>query len=121
MNTHEWLDANGKGYKFTIYPISEISPFKLSPFEKIPGIYIFVKPDVMQKLLGGSPFTSIYIGQTGELKVRVTRSHEKWRCAMNQGMNEVHVCTAEHDPNLACDEIRCQIEKDLKEEHPDLC
>lgn len=72
-----WEGRDGKAYTY----------FRLSLDDGIkpkPGNYIMVRrePD------GG--FTPLYIGETNNLLNRLA-NHEQWACALEKGMNELHV------------------------------
>ena len=56
----------------------------------LPGLYIFAKPQL--RLIGsllGPQWDLLYVGETGNLRERVTKNHEKWDRARALGMTTV--------------------------------
>lgn len=82
-NTIMWPGASGKTYKYWIYPIG-------ASFKDSPGNYIFAK-----KTADGD-WTPVYIGETGNLKDRLS-NHEKMPCVERYGGTHVHVHVSSAD------------------------
>ena len=56
----------------------------------LPGLYIFAKPQL--RLIGSlldPQWDLLYVGETGNLRERVTKNHEKWDRARGLGMTTV--------------------------------
>ena len=78
MATTTWIGASGARYTYEIHPVG-------TRFNAVPANYIFAK------LLTTGRSSALYIGQTDNLKERITPSHHKWPCAEQNGMTHIHV------------------------------
>ena len=77
MATATWTSASGQKYTYEVYPID-------TSFNAVPANYIFTK------IVDGR-YRPLYIGQTDNLKERITPAHHKWACAKRNGMTHIHV------------------------------
>ena len=77
MATATWTGASGRSYEYEVYPVSTL-------FIEVPANYIFTK------IVDGR-YQPLYIGQTDNLKERITRAHHKWACVEQQGVTHIHV------------------------------
>ena len=76
-------------YQFVVYDLD-------GPFYNAAGVYIFSKGTINSQGVNEHQF--LYIGETGSLQTRLTRSHEKWDRALRLGMNYISVYVP-RDPN----------------------
>ena len=81
-------------YNFEVYDSS------VRTFNNVSAVYIFARCDS-----AASAWTPLYIGETAMLGTRIA-GHEKWLCAVANGVTHIHVCringdlarrNAEHD------------------------
>ena len=95
-STQVWTGNSGKTYTYEVYPIN-------GPFPSAPGNYIFAKENP-------STWIPLYIGQSGDLRDRLTpiTSHEKYPCAKARGITHVHVHV-----NYGGEQARLAEERDL--------
>ena len=96
--------ASGTKYGFTAYTTD-------TDFENIGAVYIFTKRTVPN---GKGSHKFLYIGETGELKDRIS-DHEKWPCVERNDCNAICV-HAEGDGAE-----RLKIEKDLLDDSNTPC
>jgi hypothetical protein len=95
-----WRGISGTTYEFQIHPIGT------SYLDK-PGVYIFCRD------IGGGSFSSVYVGETGSFKRRLTdelQAHHSIDCIRRHGAT--HICTLHVVGDLA---KRLQIETDLRQ------
>ncbi len=76
MATATWTGASGAKYTYTIYDLG-------TNFNSVAGNYMFVKRG------SDGRHSSLYVGQTENLKARLTPSHHKWPCAVRNGMTHI--------------------------------
>ena len=76
---HRWQGASGTWYLYYVY---QLSP-DLSLHE-VGGNYIFAKSR------SDGLFDPLYIGQTENLKKRITTSHHRWPCVKILGATHIH-------------------------------
>lgn len=72
-----WPGKSGNQYEYLSYAIG-------TPFNDVPGNYIYAKPNGMGK------WKACYIGQTDSLGRRLA-DHEREACAKRQGATHIHV------------------------------
>jgi hypothetical protein len=82
LNTYNWQGACGRWYEFEIVRAQR-------DWERVGGIYMFVKPHEQQTLLWGGPI-SLFIAKTDNFATTLTR-HEMWQAAENLGAREIHI------------------------------
>lgn len=73
----DWTGFSGKTYQYEILSIDSI-------FNAVPGNYIFAKE------VSPGYWRPIYIGESGNLKQRLTPFHHKWQCAIRNGATHIH-------------------------------
>ena len=72
-----WRGQSGTTYEYTVYTLD-------TNWNDTPGNYIFAKRNAQ------GAWVAIYIGETESLKNRLTTSHEKWACAVRNGVTHMH-------------------------------
>ena len=76
----EFQGASGRKHVFEAYPpLAET-------FDDVGGVYIFTREAPNEKN-GGKNYYPLYIGQTNSFRHRITRNHNKWPCAVVNGVN----------------------------------
>ena len=95
--TCTWEGVSGKTYKYWVHSID-------TTFKSVSGNYIFARE---------SPegWYALYIGETGDLSDRLTTSHEKWDCAVHNGMTHIHAPTSSTSQSDRRDEESDLIER----------
>ena len=93
VGVHQWL-----GHLFAIYE-------RDVAWEELPGVYLLCR---------WTPWTSgkwsvLYVGETSNFRMRLTRENEMWTTAFNSGMTHIHA------RQIGNRSLRQQIEKDLIE------
>lgn len=94
---------SGRQYIFELFPIDMI-------FNNVPGIYEFVK----QASNGG--WDALYIGQTGNLRERLTSQHHQWNCARRHRATHIAILVT-----VGSEQERVDIETDLRRNYPTPC
>lgn len=90
---------SGEKYNFEVYA-------KNVSFNDVSCVYIFTKR--VPKPLGGGTHYPLYVGQTGELKTRMSQ-HHKWDEVNKKGCS--HICV--HRTDGISESDRLLIERDL--------
>ena len=103
--TITWRGKSGAAFRYNIYPIG-------TSWRDTPGNYIFARRNENGR------YTALYIGETGSLKVRLSpiTSHEKWDCAVQNGVTHIHAHTSSSDADT-----RRKEEKDLIDNYNPPC
>lgn len=74
----EFQGASGRKHVFEAYTLGT------ETFNDVGGVYIFTRESRNQH--GDVKYYPLYIGQTGSLRNRLTASHEKWPCAVQNNV-----------------------------------
>jgi hypothetical protein len=82
-----WTGKSGKEYKYWIHPIE-------TPFKADVGNYIFAKETKP------NTWAAIYIGETDNLKNRLTPNHEKMPCIKRYGGTHIHAHTGSYTKGI---------------------
>ena len=77
QQAHRWQGKSGIWYTYYVYPIP-------ATLYDVPANYI------LARARNDGKFDPLYIGQTENLKERITTSHEKWGCVSIYGVTHVH-------------------------------
>ena len=75
----EFQGASGRKYIFQAYTL------KSKVFKDVGGVYIFAREVPNQHR--GKNYYPLYIGQTNSFRNRLTASHEKWPCAVQNNVD----------------------------------
>ena len=75
----EFQGASGRKHVFEAYTLGT------ETFNDVGGVYIFTREARNQH--GDIKYHPLYIGQTESLRNRLTASHEKWPCAVQNNMD----------------------------------
>ena len=84
----EFQGASGLKHVFEAYPLGT------ETFKDVGGVYIFTKE--ARNRHGDIKYYPLYIGQTKSLKNRLTASHEKWPCAVQNDVDGLCVLEEEN-------------------------
>lgn len=85
----EFQGASGQKHKFQVYTLGT------KTFNSVGGgVYIFTKQ--AQNRNGETRYYPLYIGQTNSFKDRLTTSHERWPCAVQNEVNCLCVLVEEN-------------------------
>ena len=86
----EFQGASGRKYIFGVYT------FEPKTFKNVSvgGVYIFTKEAPNQH--GGKNYYPLYIGQTNSFRHRIAPNHDKWPCAVVNGVNCLCVLVEEN-------------------------
>ena len=74
--------------------IFKASTLGTETFNDVGGVYIFTKESLNHH--GGKRYYPLYIGRTISFRDRLTASHEKWPCAVQNNMDCLCVLVEEH-------------------------
>lgn len=75
----EFQGASGRKHIFQAYTLGT------ETFNDVGGVYIFTRKT--RNLHGDIKYYPLYIGQTESLRDRLTASHEKWPCAVQNNVD----------------------------------
>ena len=84
----EFQGASGQKHVFEAYTLGT------ETFNDVGGVYIFTREARNQH--GDIKYYPLYIGQTGSLRKRLTASHEKWPCAVQNNVDCLCVLVEEN-------------------------
>ena len=84
----EFQGASGRKYIFEAYPLPA------ETFNDVGGVYIFTREARNQH--GDVKYYPLYIGQTISFRRRITQNHNKWPCAVVNGVNRLCVLVEEN-------------------------
>ena len=82
----EFQGASGRKHIFQVYTLG---PETFKDVGDVGGVYIFTKETRNQH--GDIKYYPVYIGQAMSLRKRLTASHEKWPCAVENNVNRLCV------------------------------
>ena len=83
----EFQGASGRRHVFEAYTLGT------ETFKDVGGVYIFTGA---RNQRGDIKYYPLYIGQTGSLRNRLTASHEKWPCAVQNNVDCLCVLVEEN-------------------------
>ena len=102
LGTYTWTGESGQKYVYTRY--STDTAWK----KEVSANYICASVE-------GSTFDAVYIGQTEDLRKRMS-NHEKWPCCKQYGVNEIHI-----NRDAESEEERLEQEDDLVDNYEPPC
>jgi hypothetical protein len=100
VNNYSWQGASGRWYEFDIARAPRV-------WERIGGIYMFVKPPEQPSHDWGGPIT-LFLARTDDFSIALAR-HDMWAAAQNLGAKEIHLLAIKDD------QTRARVERDLLE------
>ena len=77
---HVWVGGSGLWYTYVVVPIGALIP-------ALAGVYIFARQ------IDNGTWDPVYIGETANLRQRLTSSHEQWTPAAELGATHLHIST----------------------------
>ena len=83
----EFQGASGRKHIFEAYTLES------KVFNDVGGVYIFAREVPNQH--GGKNYYPLYIGQTNSFRHRIAPNHDKWPCAVVNGVNRLCILAEE--------------------------
>jgi len=94
----KWTGLYGTEYEYRVNPIG-------TTYKAIPGNYIFARMSMY------GDWIPIYVGETDNLRERLTESHEKMECVNRYGGTHIHTHVSSDSQKERCKEESDIIDK----------